>query len=830
VSQANIPNISPAISLTREEALNMIIGSVAMEELGLSHILNAEGEKIQYVLGTLQGGSVLPTPASVADVLAVNDSVIRMLRTVSQSEMLLSNRLELALNADYIIPPIGATGATGPTGAPGAAGAPGSTGVQGLQGAAGPQGAPGPQGPQGLQGLQGPMGPQGNAGPSGIDGVDGVDVDLSAMLLWDPLETYFTNEIVKYDDEIYLVINQVTGEIPTGSPNYIHLVGASSLEGPTGIRGPLGPQGPAGPAGGIGPAGPAGSVGIPGAAGPKGPTGATGPQGSNALNSTTIHYWTATARLLVATIVQGDLVYNGTFIFMALVDNPDHPPEAVPSPGGGYESADSDYFLIYQVGDTGLRGATGMPGVTGPAGNTGSMGPAGVAGAPGATGATGATGQAGTPGVTGLPGGPGPVGALGARGPNGRNFDLIPYEPNLSIPSNQMIVYKNRIYFNLSAIVNGNPVPPEPGASSPFFINIYQIGVPGVTGATGAQGIMGIGVRGPTGEVGERGPRGEQGATGAQGAEGAGILPLTFYPPTNNYKLGDAVYNQGSTYAVIQIPVPPGEIPSDQSPYFAKIAGQGITGLQGVAGSTGIQGAIGPVGRRGDTGSIGAIGAAGATGATGQAGIPGVPGVTGDVGAQGAIGPTGPTGPTAAIGPQGPTGLPGPTGPKGPTGVLGPTGLPSSQPYQPVMVGIVRETLIAMTNNAPWTFENILMNSPGNDFEFIGSPGSYTGIKIVNSGLYRVDFAGQSAGNVVTTHQVRMTNSNNPSINKSVAGLAAQFISWQSAVTTRYLNLTESDIADSEGYLIQVYPVNNTNRLGGSLKITKVYDAWEQEE
>ena len=54
--------------MTREEALTMIIASIVMEELALSHILNAEGEKLQYILGTLPC-------ARPQDVLAVNKSV-----------------------------------------------------------------------------------------------------------------------------------------------------------------------------------------------------------------------------------------------------------------------------------------------------------------------------------------------------------------------------------------------------------------------------------------------------------------------------------------------------------------------------------------------------------------------------------------------------------------------------------------------------------------------------------------------------------------------------------------------------------------------------------
>ena len=47
------PQIDPP--LTREGSINGIISSIAAEELSLSHILNTQGEKLQYVLGTLPG-------------------------------------------------------------------------------------------------------------------------------------------------------------------------------------------------------------------------------------------------------------------------------------------------------------------------------------------------------------------------------------------------------------------------------------------------------------------------------------------------------------------------------------------------------------------------------------------------------------------------------------------------------------------------------------------------------------------------------------------------------------------------------------------------------
>lgn len=75
----------------------MIIASIAMEELALSHIVNAEGEKLQYILGTLPG-SRKPC-ASTQEILAVNQSAAALLDTVMQSQMLLKGKLERALEA-----------------------------------------------------------------------------------------------------------------------------------------------------------------------------------------------------------------------------------------------------------------------------------------------------------------------------------------------------------------------------------------------------------------------------------------------------------------------------------------------------------------------------------------------------------------------------------------------------------------------------------------------------------------------------------------------------------------------------------------------------------
>lgn len=48
VSLPNIPDIKPKISLERCKTIELLLSAIALEEISLSHLLNAEAEKLQY--------------------------------------------------------------------------------------------------------------------------------------------------------------------------------------------------------------------------------------------------------------------------------------------------------------------------------------------------------------------------------------------------------------------------------------------------------------------------------------------------------------------------------------------------------------------------------------------------------------------------------------------------------------------------------------------------------------------------------------------------------------------------------------------------------------
>ena len=209
MSLPTFPPIEPPLS--REGSINEIISSIAAEELSLSHILNAEGEKLQYVLGTLPG---LEAAAALDEVMQVHQSVQETLSSVMEQQMLLTGKLASAMSAPILPGPTGATGATGATGP--------AEGPVGVTGPTGPTGADGPTGPTGAAGPTGTTGPTGATGATGATGPTGAVGATGA-----------------------------TGA--TGSAGANGAVGVAGITGAAGAAGATGPTGASGPTGATGP-------------------------------------------------------------------------------------------------------------------------------------------------------------------------------------------------------------------------------------------------------------------------------------------------------------------------------------------------------------------------------------------------------------------------------------------------------------------------------------------------------------------------------------------------------------------------------------------------
>lgn len=92
MSMPNIPDINPKITLDRCKTIELLLSSIALEEIGLSHILNAEGEKLQLFLKA--------KPKCLMEFIQINDSVLKTLRTIVKSQMLLQFKLEDVIELD----------------------------------------------------------------------------------------------------------------------------------------------------------------------------------------------------------------------------------------------------------------------------------------------------------------------------------------------------------------------------------------------------------------------------------------------------------------------------------------------------------------------------------------------------------------------------------------------------------------------------------------------------------------------------------------------------------------------------------------------------------
>ena len=69
------------------QAITDIVESVALEQTALSHILNAEGEKLQAIIGTAD--------ITTEELLLANKSVQGMVESVTRLEMMLQSKLSL---------------------------------------------------------------------------------------------------------------------------------------------------------------------------------------------------------------------------------------------------------------------------------------------------------------------------------------------------------------------------------------------------------------------------------------------------------------------------------------------------------------------------------------------------------------------------------------------------------------------------------------------------------------------------------------------------------------------------------------------------------------
>lgn len=85
----SMPVISPSAT-SRRQAITDIIESLALQQTALAHILNAEGEKLQRIVGCRD--------ISFDRIIATNKSVEALVCAVTRLEMVLQSKLALFEN------------------------------------------------------------------------------------------------------------------------------------------------------------------------------------------------------------------------------------------------------------------------------------------------------------------------------------------------------------------------------------------------------------------------------------------------------------------------------------------------------------------------------------------------------------------------------------------------------------------------------------------------------------------------------------------------------------------------------------------------------------
>ncbi|MCX7745938.1 MAG: hypothetical protein N2645_03460 [Clostridia bacterium] len=91
MSFPNIPDIHPEIDIEREDVCNLLLLSIALEEISLSELIDAEVEKIKFAIGD-------NPDTTNKEILEINRSVHRIMMDVIKLEMLLQFKLEEVLD------------------------------------------------------------------------------------------------------------------------------------------------------------------------------------------------------------------------------------------------------------------------------------------------------------------------------------------------------------------------------------------------------------------------------------------------------------------------------------------------------------------------------------------------------------------------------------------------------------------------------------------------------------------------------------------------------------------------------------------------------------
>lgn len=89
MSFPNIPDIEPTIVLSREDTVNLLLSSIAMEEHALAQLIEAEKCKVLYVLNECRRRDTL-----LSDAVTINKSVNETIQNIIKLEMLLQFKLE----------------------------------------------------------------------------------------------------------------------------------------------------------------------------------------------------------------------------------------------------------------------------------------------------------------------------------------------------------------------------------------------------------------------------------------------------------------------------------------------------------------------------------------------------------------------------------------------------------------------------------------------------------------------------------------------------------------------------------------------------------------